>query len=136
MTRVLHLFLALAATVSVAVSVDFKYLHYTSTTCAGTPDNIWETGKCADEGSMYNSSRLYESIAECKKGAELKYKLYTKSKTCAGTGAPREWTVDSEVDECIASGTGSYKFVCGGAAATGISAGALLLSALVAVISM
>ena len=139
MTRLLHLFLALAATVSVVVSVDFKVQQWTtSKTCAGTPDKIMETGKCAETSSgIANSSVMYESIAECKKGAKIKLKMWTTSKTCAGTGTPMEMAALSEVDECTASGSsGSSKFVCGGAAATSISAGALLLSVLVAVISM
>ena len=143
MTRLLHLFLALAATASVAVSVvtDFKYQQWkTSTTCDGTPDTEIKGGACQDMTSTLTNnmtgSAIYESLTECKKGGTLKLKVFIPSKTCAGTATAQDVPIPDDVDTCIKEGSGSTKIVCGGAAATGISVGAVLLSALVAVISM
>jgi hypothetical protein len=141
MTRLLHLFLALAATVSVAVSVDFKLQQWTtSTTCSGTPDKVIVSGKCEEVNTDGNAnfSSIYEGIAECKKGAKVTLKMWTTSKTCAGTGTPMEVPMNNEMDTCFkeSDGSGSSLMVCGGAVATSISVGTLLLSALVAVISM
>ena len=143
MTRLLHLFLALAATASVAVSVvtDFKLQHWkTSTTCDGTPDTETKSGSCIDMTSTMpnniTASATYESLTECKKGGTMKIKVFTPSKTCAGTATAQDVPMSNDVNTCIKEGSTSSKMVCGGAAATGISVGAVLLSALVAVISM
>ena len=143
MTRLLHLFLALAATASVAVSVvtDFKVQQWsTSTTCDGTPDKEIKGGSCQDMTSTMpnniTASATYESLTECKKGGTLKLKVFSPSKTCAGTAVEQDVAMSNDVDTCIKEGSTSSKIVCGGAAATGISVGAVLLSALVAVISM
>ena len=105
MTRLLHLFLALAATASVAVSVvtDFKVQQWlTSTTCDGTPDTETKGGSCQDmTPTMPNNvtaSATYESLTECKKGGTMKIKVFTPSKTCAGTGTAQDVPMSNDVN--------------------------------------